>query len=54
MRRKRTFGKAPDNNYIAADDIRRASMSAISDRKSLPPPEVLLAARERASQMMQV
>ncbi len=53
IRRRRRVGQAPDNNYIPQAELRASQrMSFSSDRKSLPPPEVLMAARERASQLM--
>jgi hypothetical protein len=53
IRRRRRTGHAPDNHYIPPEAI-RASFSRCSDRKSLPPPEVIIAARERASQIYHI
>ncbi|ODN00120.1 hypothetical protein Ocin01_06573 [Orchesella cincta] len=51
IRRRRRTGHAPDNQYIAPAEMRASMSRPCSDRKSFPPPEVLLAARERASQL---
>ncbi|CAL8088723.1 unnamed protein product [Orchesella dallaii] len=52
IRRRRQTGHAPDNQYINPAEMRTSR--PFSDRKSFPPPEVLLAARERASQIYTV
>jgi len=52
IRRRRQTGHAPNNQYIAPAEMRASR--PCSDRKSFPPPEVLLAARERASQIYTV